>query len=84
MDFYPAIIKELWLNRINHTRSFVDITNEQLEVILNCGKSTIHYKNSTWIKSTTNNFDDPWVHMTPHKSLTWWGYIYIRYSEQDY
>ena len=26
-------------------------------MILNCWKSTIHYKNSTWIKSTTENFD---------------------------
>ena len=28
----------------------------------------------------------PWVHMTQHKSLSWWIYIYIyiRYFEQDY
>ena len=59
MDFYPSITKELLLNSINHSRNFIDITNEQLETILNCRKSTIHYKNSTLIKSTTVNFDVP-------------------------
>ena len=53
------IMKELLLNRINHARNFVDITDEQLEIILNCRKFTLHYKNSTWIKNTTDNFDIP-------------------------
>ena len=59
MDFYPSITKESLLNSINHGRNFIDITDEQLEIILNCRKSTIHYKNSTWIKSITENFDVP-------------------------
>ena len=50
-------MKELLLNRINHARDFIDITDEQFEIIFNCRKSTIHYNNSTWIKSTTDNFD---------------------------
>ena len=44
MDFYPSISKELLLNCINHTWNFIDITVEQLEIILNYRKSTIHYK----------------------------------------
>ena len=85
MDFYPSIVKELLLNNINHARNFIDITDEQLEIILNSRKSTIHYKNSTWIKSTTDNSDvfrgayDS-VQITDLVSI----YIYIRYFEQDY
>ena len=59
MDFYPSITKELLLNSINHARNFINITDDQLEIILNCRISTIHYKNSTWIKSTIENFDVP-------------------------
>ena len=55
MDFYPSITKESLLNSINHGRNFIDITDEQLEIMLNCRKSIIHYNNSTWIKSTTDN-----------------------------
>ena len=39
------------LNSINHARK----TNEELEIILNCRKSTIYYKNST----STDDFDVP-------------------------
>ena len=53
MDFFPSLLKELLLNNINHTRSFIHIRDEQLEIILNRRKSTIHSKNSTWIKITT-------------------------------
>ena len=59
MDFYPFILKKLLLNSIHYTRNFIFITDEQLEMILNRRKSTIHYKNSTWIKSITDNFDVP-------------------------
>ena len=59
MDFYPSIMKELLFNSINLARNFIDITDEQLEIILNRRKSSIHYKNSTWIKSITENFDVP-------------------------
>ena len=59
MDFYSSITKELLLNSINYARNFIDITDEQLKIILNCRKSTIHYKNSTWIKSFTDNFHVP-------------------------
>ena len=41
-DFYPSII-----DSINHFRNVIDITNEQVEIILNRRKSTIHYKKST-------------------------------------
>ena len=59
MDCYPSITKELLLNSINNSRNFIAITDEQLEIIFNCIKPTFQYKNSTWIKSTTGNFDVP-------------------------
>ena len=36
MGFYPSITKELLLDSINHGRNFIDITNEQSEIISNC------------------------------------------------
>ena len=59
MDFYLSISMGLLLNSINHTRNFIDIIDEQLGIISNYRKSTIHYKNSTWIKSSNDNFDGP-------------------------
>ena len=55
MDFYPSITMELLLNSINHARKCIDINLEQLEIIVHYRKSTVHYKNSTWIKVLETN-----------------------------
>ena len=84
MDFYPSITKDLLLISINHPGNFIVITDEQLEIILNCRKSTIHYKNSIWTKSTTENFDIPMGAYNSVQIADLVGDIYIKYFDQDY
>ena len=57
IDFYPSITKKLPLQSINLARDYTDITQEELDIILACGKSILVYNNITWEKKTTENFD---------------------------
>ena len=54
MVFYPTLSKDLSLYCINHDRNFIDITYEQLQIII--------------IKIPV--LMSPWGHMTLCKSLT--------------
>ena len=55
----PTISKDLLLNDLNHSQNFIDITEEQIEIILTCKKSIHNDNKSTWIKNSTDNFDIP-------------------------
>ena len=41
IDFYPSITKNLLIDSINYARKYIDITNEQYEIILACRKTVI-------------------------------------------
>ena len=67
IDFYPSIKKKSLIISINYTRKYVEITEEQYDIILACRK-TVLKKRSTWVKSGSDNFDVPMVgFMIPHK-----------------
>ena len=57
IDFYPSITKNILIDSINYTRKYVDVTNEQYEMILACRKKVIKNNESTWVKSGLDNFD---------------------------
>ena len=59
IDFYPSITKNILINSINYARKYVDITNEQYEIILACMKTVIKNNETRWIKSGLGNFDVP-------------------------
>ena len=59
IDFYPSIIKNILIDCINYAQKYVDITNEQYEIILACRKTVIKNNESTWVKSGLDNFDVP-------------------------
>ena len=59
VDFYPSITKNILINSINYTRKYVDVTNEQYEIILACRKTVLKNNESTWVKSGFDNFDVP-------------------------
>ena len=52
IEFYPSITRELFLKSLNHTREYMDITDEEIEIIL----SDNH---RTWMKSHMDNFNVP-------------------------
>ena len=67
IDFYPSITKNILIDSINYARKYVDVTNEQYELILACRKTVIKYNESAWVKSGLDNFDIPMGGMIPTK-----------------
>ena len=59
IDFYPSITKNILIDSINYACKYVDVTNEQYEIILACRKTVIKNNESTWVKSGLDNFDVP-------------------------
>ena len=57
IDFYPFITKELLLQCINLPKNYIDITKEELNIILVCRKSVLVYNNTTWQKKKKDTFD---------------------------
>ena len=51
--------KNLLIDSINYARKYIDITNEQYEIILACRKTVIKNNDSTWVKNGLENFDVP-------------------------
>ena len=49
--------KELLLRSIKLTWNYTDITQEELDIILACGKYALFYNDITWEKTTTDNFN---------------------------
>ena len=59
MMMMMMITKDILIDSINYARKYVDITNEQYEIILACRKTVIKNNESTWVKSGLDNFDVP-------------------------
>ena len=59
MDFYPSISKEVLIDSINYAKNYVEITNEQYQIILAYRKTVLKNNDSAWIKTGLNNFDVP-------------------------
>ena len=59
MNSTPSISKDLLLKSLSHAKNFIDITKEQIEIILTCRKFILTDNNSTWIKNCTDNFNLP-------------------------
>ena len=59
IDFYPSITKNILIDSINYARKYIDITNEQYEIILACRKTVLKNNDSTWVKNGLDNFDVP-------------------------
>ena len=57
IDFYLFISKEVLIDSINYAKNYVEITDEQYQIILTCRKTSLKNNNSTWIKTDLDNFD---------------------------
>ena len=67
IDFYPSITKNTLIDSINYARKYVEIINQQYEIILACRKTVLKNNRSMWVKSGSDNFDVPMGVMIPHK-----------------
>ena len=50
VEFYPSITEPLLNNAINFAESFVEVSNEDINIIRNSCMSVLHSKGDTWIK----------------------------------
>ena len=56
---YTFLFFYFFLDSINYARKYIDVTNEQYEIILACRKTVIKNNDSTWVKNGLENFDVP-------------------------
>ena len=78
IDFYPSISKEILIGGSNYPESYVEITDEQYQIILVCRKTVLKNNDSTWIKT---GLDNPcfygWIRFCSNTRS--YGLIYIKY-----
>ena len=61
VDFYPSISKELLTKSIQFARKYIDVSNDQVEIIFHSCKTILFFNNECWIKKNSAHdlFDIP-------------------------
>lgn len=59
IDFYSSISRDLLVDCINFAKNHMDITDDEINIILTARKSLLASNDSTWIKCQNDNFDVP-------------------------
>ena len=61
IDFYPFINEDLsvFIDSMNYAKNYVEITDEQYQIILACRMTVLKNNDSTWINTGLDNFDVP-------------------------
>ena len=57
VNYYPTITLELLQETLKWAKQFVDITDEEIEIILETKKSLIYLNGEAWTKKGDKNFD---------------------------
>ena len=57
VNYYPSITLELLLEALNWANNFVEITNEEKEIIVETKKSLLYFNGEAWTKKGEENFD---------------------------
>ena len=50
MEFYPSITEDLLLKAIEHAKQHVEISEEDVEMIMHARKSLLFNKDEAWVK----------------------------------
>ena len=56
-EFYPSISEKLLLNAIAFAKSYVDISEDSINIIIHSRKSILFHENQIWSKSSNPDFD---------------------------
>ena len=71
VDFYPSITKQIVTNATNFVKTYTNISNEEVNVIIHACKLVLSHKTKLWSKSSSNsNFAMGLVPFTVLKSAT--------------
>lgn len=57
-NFYPSISENLLLNAIEYAKKYINITNQDLHIIMHCRKSLLFDNDIAWVKKNNNNMFD--------------------------
>ena len=57
--FVLQFLKKSLIDHIYYAKIYVEITDEQYQIILACQKTVLKDNDSTWIKTGLDNFDVP-------------------------
>ena len=57
VNFYPSISEELLEDAVEWARDFIDISEEEKNIIFKSKMSLLQFKNDDWIKSSNSIFD---------------------------
>ena len=57
VNYYPSITLELLKKAINWAKEFIDISDEEIEIILETKKSLLIMNGNFWTKKGDENFD---------------------------
>ena len=76
-SFYPSIKKELFDNAILFAKTITDISDEELNIIMESKKNLLFNNEISWVKKEGNeNFDVPMGATMEQKSVKSWDLIY--------
>ena len=56
-SFYPKITEDILRKSIDHAAKYVNITEEQKEILFHTSKSILIYKSDAWVKKGGSSFD---------------------------
>jgi hypothetical protein len=57
VNYYATISEELIKDAIKWAREFIDISEEEEDIILKCKMSLLYFKNEAWVKKSNSIFD---------------------------
>ena len=57
VNFYPSISEELLEDAVEWARDFIDISEEEKNIIFKSKMSLLQFKNNDWIKKSNSTFD---------------------------
>ena len=79
-EFYPSISEDLLKKSINYARTFVYISSDEEETIMNCQKCLLFNNSDIWIKKeATRILMLLCVALTTHKFVSWLIFIFHIY-----
>ena len=56
IEFYPSMTKIVIIDSSIYAKKYVEITDEQYQIILACRKTILKNNESTWVKTVLDNF----------------------------
>ena len=59
MIFTLLFLKKVLINCIDYTKNYVEIKDQQYQIILGCSRTVLSNNDSAWIKTGLDNFDVP-------------------------